>query len=66
MGAGQYWIEQGIDGWRLDVPGEINDDAFWLEFHRRVKQANPQAYLVGENLGRRAALDSGRSNSTRP
>ncbi len=50
-GVGQYWIERGIDGWRLDVPGEINDDAFWLEFHRRVKQANPQAYLVGEIWG---------------
>jgi len=49
--VGQYWIERGADGWRLDVPSEINDDAFWLEFRRRVKAANPEAYIVGEIWG---------------
>jgi neopullulanase len=44
----QYWIEFGIDGWRLDVPQEIDDDSFWQEFRRRVKAANPDAYIVGE------------------
>jgi neopullulanase len=44
----QRWVEFGIDGWRLDVPGEINDDSFWQEFRRRVKGANPDAYIVGE------------------
>ena len=44
----EYWIEQGIDGWRLDVPGEIDDDDFWREFRRRVKAKNPDAYIVGE------------------
>lgn len=44
----QYWLKQGIDGWRLDVPGEINDDAFWREFRARVKTVNPDAYIVGE------------------
>jgi len=48
----EYWIEQGIDGWRLDVPGEI-DDAFWRTFRCRVKAKNPEAYLVGE-IWRRA------------
>ncbi|MEW6296603.1 MAG: glycoside hydrolase family 13 protein [Thermodesulfobacteriota bacterium] len=43
-----HWVEFGIDGWRLDVPSEINDDTFWQEFRRRVKAANPDAYLVGE------------------
>lgn len=43
-----YWVEQGIDGWRLDVPNEIDDDAFWQEFRRRVKKINPEAYIVGE------------------
>lgn len=46
--VGRHWVEEGIDGWRLDVPNEIDDDAFWQEFRRRVKSANPQAYLVGE------------------
>lgn len=44
----RYWIEQGIDGWRLDVPNEINDDGFWLRFRNEVRSANPDAYLVGE------------------
>lgn len=44
----EFWIEFGIDGWRLDVPNEINDDSFWQEFRRRVKAKNPQAYIVGE------------------
>jgi glycosidase len=44
----RYWIEQGIDGWRLDVPNEIDDDSFWAEFRQVVKSANPEAYLVGE------------------
>lgn len=48
MRIAEYWIEQGIDGWRLDVPGEIDDDEFWREFRRRVKKLNPDAYIVGE------------------
>lgn len=44
----RYWIEFGIDGWRLDVPAEIDDDSFWQEFRRVVKGANPEAYIVGE------------------
>jgi neopullulanase len=48
MDVAEYWVHFGIDGWRLDVPSEIADDAFWQEFRRRVKAANPQAYIVGE------------------
>ncbi len=44
----RHWVEFGIDGWRLDVPTEIDDDAFWQEFRRVVKAANPEAYIVGE------------------
>ena len=46
--AAEHWIRFGIDGWRLDVPAEINDRGFWQEFRRRVRAANPEAYLVGE------------------
>jgi cyclomaltodextrinase / maltogenic alpha-amylase / neopullulanase len=49
--VGEYWIRQGIDGWRLDVPNEIDDDEFWREFRRRVKAVNPDAYIVGEIWG---------------
>jgi glycosidase len=44
----EHWIREGTDGWRLDVPGEIDDDEFWREFRRRVKAVNPDAYIVGE------------------
>ncbi len=49
--VGQYWVERGVDGWRLDVPNEIDDDAFWREFRCRVKSVNPDAYIVGEIWG---------------
>lgn len=37
----------GVDGWRLDVPEEVNPK-FWEEYYRFVKSINPEAYLVGE------------------
>lgn len=48
LDVARHWIEKGADGWRLDVPNEIDDDSFWAELRRTVKQANPEAYLVGE------------------
>ncbi|MGC8639024.1 MAG: glycoside hydrolase family 13 protein, partial [Isosphaeraceae bacterium] len=47
-GIARKWIDFGIDGWRLDVPGEIDDDSFWREFRKRVRAGNPNAYIVGE------------------
>ena len=44
----RYWIRLGVDGWRLDVPNEIDDDRFWEEFREVVKSENPDAYIVGE------------------
>ena len=46
--AAEYWLNFGADGWRLDVPSEINDDSFWREFRQRVKAVNSDAYIVGE------------------
>jgi len=43
----RYWIEQGIDGWRLDVPNEIDDDSFWAEFRRIVKETNLMRICAG-------------------
>ena len=51
LGVARYWLEQGIDGWRLDVPNEINDDAFWREFRRACKEINPGCYITGEIWG---------------
>jgi cyclomaltodextrinase / maltogenic alpha-amylase / neopullulanase len=47
-GIGRNWIDFGIDGWRLDVANEIDDDGFWQEFRSRVRAGNPEAYIVGE------------------
>lgn len=41
------WIEFGADGWRLDVPEEV-DAAYWREFRQRVRAVDPEAYIVGE------------------
>ena len=44
----EHWTRFGIDGWRLDVPQDIEDPTFWPEFRSRVRAINPEAYLVGE------------------
>ncbi len=44
----EHWLRFGIDGWRLDVPGEIDDEAFWQEFRGRCRAIRRDAYLVGE------------------
>lgn len=51
MEIGEYWIKQSIDGWRLDVPFEIQTAGFWQEFRDRIKAINPEAYIVGEVWG---------------
>jgi cyclomaltodextrinase len=48
LDVAKYWLEFGIDGWRLDVATEIEDPSFWQDFHRAVKTTNPDAYIVGE------------------
>lgn len=48
MRVGEYWVQKGIDGWRLDVPYEVKAEGFWQEFRQRIKAINPEAYIVGE------------------
>jgi hypothetical protein len=48
LSVGEHWLRFGVDGWRLDVPNEIDDDDFWREFRRRCRAVNPEAYIVGE------------------
>lgn len=37
----------GVDGFRLDVAGEI-PMGFWREYRKIVRSVNPDAYLIGE------------------
>jgi cyclomaltodextrinase len=50
LGVGKKWLEEGAQGWRLDVPNEVDavNPEFWPEFRRRVKKQDPDAYIVGE------------------
>jgi neopullulanase len=44
----EHWLRFGIDGWRLDVPAEIDDEVFWQTFRQRCRAIRADAYLVGE------------------
>lgn len=50
----KFWIEKGVDGFRLDASKHIDDDSFvthswWKEFANYVKSLDEEFYLVGEN-----------------
>ncbi len=46
-GVGRYWLEQGADGWRLDVMNE-KSIPFWEGFRQVVKSTDPNAIIIGE------------------
>ena len=48
LSVAEHWLRFGIDGWRLDVPTEIDDPSFWSAFRQRCRAVRPDAYLVGE------------------
>lgn len=37
----------GVDGFRLDVAGEV-PQGFWRDYRKEIRKTNPDAYLVGE------------------
>ena len=46
----RYWMNFGIDGWRLDCANEVGDE-FWREFRDSIRKINPEAYILGEIWG---------------
>jgi glycosidase len=51
LDVASFWLtEFGVDGYRLDVAGEV-PFWFWELFRERVKSENPDAYIVGELWG---------------
>ncbi|MGN0551722.1 MAG: alpha-amylase family glycosyl hydrolase [Acutalibacteraceae bacterium] len=49
-----YWLETGVDGFRLDASMLIDPDwdmthEWWRDFESYVKSKNPDAFVVGEN-----------------
>lgn len=48
MDVATYWVgEEKADGWRLDGGNEV-DPNFWREFRQKVREANPEAFIIGE------------------
>lgn len=53
--VGPYWINQGADGWRFDVGGDVDcgltcDPAndYWEGFRAAVRAVNPETLTLGE------------------
>ena len=52
---GRFWLEKGVDGFRLDAARHIfpeervaDNVAFWKEFREEMRKVNPDVLLVGE------------------
>lgn len=45
--AAMYWLEQGIDGFRLDYANGPSH-AFWARFRQALRALNPDVALIGE------------------
>lgn len=50
--VGDDWTKNdGIDGWRLDVPNCLENQVFWEEWRKVVKQTNKESYITAELWG---------------
>jgi len=43
----KYWLDQGADGWRMDVTPWVSDE-FWREWRDEIKAHDPEALTVAE------------------
>jgi len=58
LGIGKKWVSApyNADGWRLDVGADLGQSQefnhkFWRDFRTAVKEANPNAIILGEHYG---------------
>jgi glycosidase len=45
-----YWLDQGADGWRLDVAGDVHA-SFWQDWRPYIRAADPEAVTIAEEWG---------------
>jgi len=50
FGAIKLWLENGGDGWRLDVAPDVPHD-FWKAFRDTIRRVDYESYCVGEIWG---------------
>ena len=63
--SAEHWLRFGIDGWRLDVPGEIDDRAFWQEFRQPLPRRRTARPTSSARSGTRRRSGSRATGSTR-
>jgi len=58
LSTGSKWVSEPfcVDGWRLDVAADLGHSAsynhkFWKNFRKRVRAANPEAFIFAEHYG---------------
>ena len=71
MRIGEKWVSPpyNVDGWRLDVAADLGHTPlfnhwFWAKFRKRVRKANPQAFIFAEHYGDPSAWFDGRQWDT--
>ena len=58
----ENWQEDdGIDGWRLDVPNCLENQGFWNEWRKVVKESKKDSYITAELWGN-ASVDINNGN----
>ena len=71
MKIGEKWVSPpyNVDGWRLDVAADLGHSPqmnhwFWEKFRKRVRKANPEAFIFAEHYGDPAPWFNGRQWDT--
>jgi cyclomaltodextrinase / maltogenic alpha-amylase / neopullulanase len=64
--SSKNWMEDdGIDGWRLDVPNCVENQEFWHEWRKVVKECKLEGYITAELWGdARGEINPGKKYDT--